>query len=292
MWFADEENGSVYGSEWMTKKHPALFRGITEAISEVGGFCITLNNGKRIYFLATAEKGGVRLKLTARGTAGHGALVNDDNPITRLAGAIARLGEHRFKLQKTPHLEALLKGLEPALGIKFEDDKLDAQLDELGFISKTIRASLRNTANPTIFTAGYKRNVIPSTAEAAVDCRILPETREVFVKEVEEIVGPGIDIEWTFGWTIESPIDTDLVREMKEAIRADDPEGIVLPYLLPGGTDNKLLAKIGIKGYGFVPLRVPEGFDVWGLFHAADERVPVDALRFGVRTFNRMLQRL
>lgn len=292
MWFADEENGSVYGSEWMTKNHRDLFAGVTNALSEVGGFSITLPNGKRAYLLATAEKGGVRAKLTARGTGGHGALINDDNPVTRLAGAVYRLGQHRFALQKTPHLQALLDGLSELLGVTFHDDTLDAQLDELGFISRTIRASLRNTANPTMLTAGVKRNVIPSTAEAQVDCRILPGTQDAFVEEVLAILGPGIDVEWTFGWTIESPVKSKLVDEMTAAIQAEDPEARILPYLLPGGTDNKLLAKIGINGYGFVPLKVPDGFDVWGLFHAPDERIPVDALKFGVRVFHRMLRRL
>lgn len=292
MWFSDEENGGVYGSEFMTRTHPQQFAGVADAISEVGGFSITLPNGRRAYLLATAEKGAARARLIARGTAGHGALVNEDNPVTRLAGAVARLGSHRFALQKTPHLQALLDGLAEATGIAFTDDRLDAQLDTLGFIAKTIRASLRNTANPTMLTAGYKRNVIPSTAEAMVDCRLLPGTKEAFVREVAEIVGPGIEIEWTFGWTIESPVDAPLVHAMRAAIAAEDPGAVVLPYLLPGGTDNKLLNKIGINGYGFVPLRVPDGFDVFGLFHAPDERVPVAALEFGVRTLDRLIRQL
>lgn len=292
MWFSDEENGGVYGSEFMTRTHPQQFAGVADAISEVGGFSITLPNGRRAYLLATAEKGAARARLIARGTAGHGALVNEDNPVTRLAGAVARLGSHRFALQKTPHLQALLDGLAEATGIAFTDDRLDAQLDTLGFIAKTIRASLRNTANPTMLTAGYKRNVIPSTAEAMVDCRLLPGTKDAFVREVAEIVGPGIEIEWTFGWTIESPVDAPLVHAMRAAIAAEDPGAVVLPYLLPGGTDNKLLNKIGINGYGFVPLRVPDGFDVFGLFHAPDERVPVAALEFGVRTLDRLIRQL
>jgi len=292
MWFSDEENGSVYGSEFLTKAHPELFHGVTEAISEVGGFSVTLPNGRRAYLLATAEKGGLRARLIARGTAGHGALINDDNPVTRLAAAVGRLGAHRFRLQKTPHLEALLIGLSEALGTTFEDDKLDEQLDRLGFISKTIRASLRNTANPTMLTAGYKRNVIPSVAEAMVDCRILPGARDDFVREVAEIVGPGIEIEWTFGWTIESPVDAPLVSAMRAAILAEDPEAIILPYLLPGGTDNKLLSKIGINGYGFVPLRVPDGFDLWGLYHAVDERIPLESLKFGVKVLGHLVRAL
>jgi acetylornithine deacetylase/succinyl-diaminopimelate desuccinylase-like protein len=290
MWFADEENGSVYGSAWLTEKERDLFEGASEAISEVGGFSITLPNGKRVYPLATAEKGVARVKLTARGTAGHGALVNEDNALTRLAAAVARIGTHKFPIHRTPHLNALLEGLEELLQTKFEDETMDDELDKLGFFSSTIRASLRNTANPTILTGGYKRNVIPSTAEAVIDGRVLPGTQDEFVKEITEIVGPGIEIEWTFGWTIEARVDAPLMDLMRAAIKAEDPEGTVIPYLLPGGTDNKLLSKIGISGYGFVPMKVPSDFNVWGLFHAIDERVPVDALTFGVRVLNHVLR--
>ncbi|TPM24815.1 M20/M25/M40 family metallo-hydrolase [Mesorhizobium sp. B2-3-5] len=290
MWFSDEENGSVHGSQWLTEKERHLFDGASEAISEVGGFSITLPNGKRAYPLATAEKGVARMKLTARGTAGHGALINGDNALTRLAAAVERIGTHKFPIHRTPHLNALIEGLEKLLGKKFDDERLDEQLDELGFFASTIRASLRNTANPTMLNGGYKRNVIPSTAEAVIDGRVLPGTKDEFVRQVTEIVGPGIDIEWTFGWTIESPVEGPLMDKMRAAIEAEDPEGTVIPYLLPGGTDNKLLSKIGINGYGFVPMKVPADFDVWGLFHAVDERIPVDALTFGVRVLGRLLR--
>lgn len=290
MWFSDEENGSVHGSAWLTEHERHLFEGASEAISEVGGFSITLPNGKRIYPLATAEKGVARAKLTARGNAGHGALVNDHNALTRLAGAVHRLGSHRFPIHRSPHLDVLLAELERQLGTTFEDETIDEQLNVLGFFATTLRASLRNTANPTMLTAGYKRNVIPSTAEAIVDGRVLPGTQDEFVRQVTDIVGPGIDIEWTFGWTIESPVEGPLMDQMRAAIKAEDPEGSVVPYLLPGGSDNKLLSKIGIHGYGFVPMKVPADFDLWGLFHAADERVPVDALHFGVRALNHVLR--
>ncbi len=290
MWFSDEENGSVYGSAWLTQHERQLFAGATEAISEVGGFSITLPNGKRAYPLATAEKGVARVKLTAKGTAGHGALVNDDNAITRLAAAVERIGKHVFPVHRTPHLNAMLAGLEELLETTFRDDTLDEQLAELGFFASTIRASLRNTANPTMLTAGYKRNVVPSTAEAIIDGRVLPGTQDEFVQQITEIVGPGIDIEWTFGWTIESPVDAPLMKLMAAAIKAEDPDGTVVPYLLPGGTDNKLLSKIGINGYGFVPMKLPADFDYWGLFHAVDERVPVDALKFGVRVLKHVIR--
>jgi len=290
MWFSDEENGSVYGSQWLTEKERHLFEGASEAISEVGGFSITLPNGKRAYPLASAEKGVARAKLTARGTAGHGALVNEDNAITRLAAAVHRLGTHEFPIRRTPHLDAMLKGLEDLLDVTFDDSNIDEQLDKLGFFSSTIRASLRNTANPTMISGGYKRNVIPSTAEAVVDGRVLPGAKDEFVKEVEAVVGPDIDVEWTFGWTIESPVDSALMEKMSAAIRAEDSEGTVIPYLLPGGTDNKLLSKIGIHGYGFVPMKVPADFDVWGLFHAVDERVPVESLKFAVRVLLHLLR--
>ncbi|WP_420006487.1 M20/M25/M40 family metallo-hydrolase [Arenibacterium sp. LLYu02] len=290
MWFADEEHGSVYGSQWLTEQESHLFEGVSEAISEVGGFSVTLPNGKRAYPLATAEKGVARMKLTARGTASHGAVINDDNAITRLAAAVLRLGTHRFAVQRTPHIEALISGLESLLDTRFDMEHIDEQLEALGSFAPVIRSSLRNTINPTMLNAGYRRNVIPSSAEAILDGRILPGAKEAFVREVEEIVGPGIDVEWTFGWTIEAPVEGPLMDLMRAAIEKEDPNGTVVPYLLPGGSDNKLLSKIGIAGYGFVPMQVPAGFDVWGLFHAVDERVPVAALHFGVRVLTGLLR--
>ena len=288
-WFADEENGGAYGSQWMTEQHPELFEGVSESITEGGGYCVTLPNGKRAYLVSTAEKGAMRAKLTARGTAGHGAVVHDDNAVTRLSGAMYRLGTHRFPIVRTPHLEAMLDGLDETLGRRLNRDDLDAELDRLGFIGKTLRATLRNTLNPTMLEAGYKRNVVPSAAIGQFDGRVLPGCEEEFFADVERIAGPEIDIEWTRGWTIDSPPDADLVERMRAAIQAEDPGATLIPFMLPGGTDNKLMAKIGINGYGFVPMRVPSDFDNWGMFHAVDERVPVDSLRFGARVLSRLL---
>jgi acetylornithine deacetylase/succinyl-diaminopimelate desuccinylase-like protein len=288
-WFADEENGGVYGSQWMTEQHPELFAGVTESITEGGGYCVTLPNGRRAYLVSTAEKGAMRARLVVHGTAGHGAVIQDDNPVTCLAGAIHRLGTHRFPIVRTPHLEAMLAGLEQALGHDLDRGNLDAELDALGFIGKTLRATLRNTVNPTMLEAGYKRNVVPSTAIGQFDGRVLPGCEEEFVRDVKRLVGPGIEIEWTRGWTIEAPPDAELVASMRSAIEAEDPDASVIPFMLPGGTDNKLMAKIGINGYGFVPMRVPPDFDNWGMFHAVDERVPVESLRFGARVLCRLL---
>jgi acetylornithine deacetylase/succinyl-diaminopimelate desuccinylase-like protein len=139
--------------------------------------------------------------------------------------------------------------------------------------------------------AGYKTNVIPGEALAEIDCRVLPGREEAFRREVEQAVGDDVEVDWT-GWIspIASPPDDPLVARIADAVRAEDPEGAVVPYLLPASTDNKHLAELGIAGYGFTPLRVPDGFDVFGLFHAADERVPLDALRFGARVTERILR--
>ncbi len=152
----------------------------------------------------------------------------------------------------------------------------------LGKGAGLIQASLRNTSNPTVLTAGYKHNVIPDTAEALVDVRTLPAERDDVLAKIRELVGPDIEIETVHSDIgLEVPFAGELVEAMKTAIEAHDPGARVLPYLLSGGTDNKALARLGITGYGFAPLRLPADLDFPGMFHGVDERVPLEALDFG-----------
>ena len=163
-------------------------------------------------------------------------------------------------------------------------------MEKIGPVARIVNATLRNTANPTMLKAGYKANVIPSTASATVDCRVLPGSEEHFREEVARIVGDGVDIEWTWQPPLEFPFEGDLVEAMKAALLVEDPDGTAVPYMLSGGTDNKAFARLGIAGYGFSPLRLPADLDFTSLFHGVDERVPVDALTFGTRVLDRFLR--
>jgi acetylornithine deacetylase/succinyl-diaminopimelate desuccinylase-like protein len=286
---ADEEAGGPYGASWMVDNHPEVFEGAGEAISEVGGFSSTVG-GRRTYFLQTAEKGLHWLKLTAQGRAGHGSQVNDDNAITRLAEAVSRIGAHEWPLEYMKTTRALLEGVADLTGLEFTEDDPQALLDELGGIARFVGATLRNTSNPTMLTAGYKHNVIPGTAEALIDCRTLPGRDELLLQTLRELAGSGVDISTIHSDTsLEVPFAGNLVDSMVGALTAEDPGAAVLPYMLSGGTDNKSLSRLGITGYGFAPLQLPDELDFTGMFHGVDERVPIEALKFSTRVLHRLL---
>ncbi|MBM9466080.1 M20/M25/M40 family metallo-hydrolase [Nakamurella leprariae] len=287
---SDEEAGGLVGSQWLVDHHPELFDGATEAISEVGGFSVSLDETRRAYLVAAAEKGVGWATLRARGTAGHGSMRHDDNAVTRVAAAVARLGAHRFPITRTATVDALLASITELTGFEFPDEDLEGAVAKLGPIARMINATLRNTANPTMLKAGYKANVIPSTAEAVVDCRVLPGSEDGFREQVAELAGDDIDIEWVWLPPLEFPFEGDLVGAMQAAVRAEDEGGVTVPYMLSGATDNKAFARLGVAGYGFAPLRLPADLDFSGLFHGVDERVPVDSLQFGVRVLDRLLR--
>jgi acetylornithine deacetylase/succinyl-diaminopimelate desuccinylase-like protein len=287
---ADEEAGGTYGARYLVDNHPDLFEGVTEAISEVGGFSITLKDDVRAYLVETAEKGIRWLTLRVRGTAGHGSMIHRDNAVTKLAAAVTRLGQHQFPLVLTDSVREFLAGISELTGLEFPEDDLDGAIGKLGALSRMIGATLRDTANPTMLTAGYKSNVIPSVAEAAVDCRVLPGREEAFERELDEILGPEVEREWISLPPVETSFDGALVDAMTASITAEDPGAKVLPYMLSGGTDAKSFQKLGIRNFGFAPLKLPPDLDFSALFHGVDERVPVDALRFGVRVLDRFLR--
>nr|WP_033443194.1 M20/M25/M40 family metallo-hydrolase [Saccharothrix sp. NRRL B-16314] len=287
---ADEEAGGLFGAKWLVDNRPELFEGVTEAISEVGGFSITMKDDVRAYLVETAEKGIRWLKLRVRGTAGHGSMIHNDNAVAKLAAAVTKLGEHRFPLVVRPSVREFLDGVSEITGLEFPDDDIEGSIGKLGALSRMIGATLRDTANPTMLSAGYKANVIPSLAEATVDCRILPGREEAFDRELAELLGPDVEREWLGLPPVETTFDGALVDAMTASITAEDPGAKVLPYMLSGGTDAKSFQQLGIRNFGFAPLKLPADLDFSALFHGVDERVPVDALQFGVRVLDRFLR--
>lgn len=279
--FADEEAGGEYGSEAVVRQRPEWFDGASEAISEVGGYSIDVA-GKRAYLLQVGEKALMWLRLTATGRAGHGSAVHDDNAVTRLARAVATIGETPWPVELRATTTALLEAFRDLAGSTLTDPDDIARL--AGPAQGFIRSGLRTTTNPTGLTAGYKHNVIPDHAEATIDVRVLPGTEDDVLRTIRELVGPDITVEIDVqAIGLEYPFAGDLVDAMTGALHRHDPGVPVIPYLLGGGTDNKALATLGITGYGFAPLRLPAGMDFTGMFHGVDERVPVESLVFGQR---------
>ena len=287
---ADEEAGSGAGARWLVNTRPDLFEGCTEAIGEVGGFSYTISDERRLYLIQTAEKGMAWLRLIADGTAGHGSMLNDDNAVTEVTEAVARLGRHRFPIRVTKTVRAFLGELSEALGIALDPDDIETTVAKLAPIARLLGATLRNTANPTMLAAGYKVNVIPGRAEAYVDGRFLPGHEEEFFAELDELLGPRIRREFVnHDIAVETDFSGDLVDAMAAALVAEDPGARAIPYTVSAGTDAKSFSRLGIRCFGFSPLRLPPDLDFAGMFHGVDERVPVDALTFGTRVLDRFL---
>lgn len=294
---ADEEASAEDGSGFLADEHPGLFEGCTEGISESGAFTFHDGSGKQIYPIAAGERGTGWLRLTARGRAGHGSQANRDNAVTRLAAAVARIGAHEWPVRLTPTVRAALTELAALYGIGTHLDDLqglqdvDRLLDKLGPAAALVEPTVRNSTNPTMMDAGYKINVIPGEAVAYVDGRYLPGWEDEFRETLDLLTGP--DVEWEYHHrevALQSPVDSVTYARMRAAVEEFAPEGHVVPFCMPGGTDAKQFSRLGITGYGFTPLRLPQGFDYGAMFHGVDERVPVEALHFGVRVLDRFLR--
>ena len=287
--FSDEENGGVFGSHYVVDNRPELFEGATEAISEVGGYSVTLN-GTRAYLLQTGEKALLWIKLTARGTAAHGSRVIHNNAVTKLAEAVAVLGRRDWPVHLTGTTEQLVGELAKLMGADLSKVGPEEVVLSTGTAAGFIQASLRTTSNPTLLEAGYKHNVIPDTASALIDIRCLAGEEDAVLAEVRELIGDEIELEILHrDIGLDNRFEGPLVDAMVGALQNEDPGAPVLPYLLSGGTDNKALSKLGITGYGFAPLKLPEGLDFPAMFHGVDERVPLEALVFGRRVLGDLL---
>ena len=288
---ADEEAGGDYGAGWLVKNHPDLFEGVNEAIGEVGGFSTTIG-GQRLYLMQTAEKGMAWLRLTAEGTAGHGSMLQPDNAVTALAETVARIGRHEWPVRLTPAAQAFAEAACEALGITFDPGDLPRLLGELGSLARMVGATLTNTANPSMLSAGYKVNVIPQHATASVDGRFLPGHEEEFFAGIDSLLGPGVRRDFIHhDIALETTFDGPLCEAMTASLLAADPGAKVVPYCLSGGTDAKQFSRLGIRCFGFAPLRLPADLDFAGMFHGVDERVPVDALQFGTAVLDDFLDR-
>ncbi|MEV6103945.1 M20/M25/M40 family metallo-hydrolase [Streptomyces sp. NPDC051940] len=292
---ADEEASAEYGSGFLADHHPGLFEGCTEGISESGAYTFHAGDGLRIYPVAAGERGTAWLKLTAHGRAGHGSKVNRENAVSRLAAAVARIGEHRWPVRLTPTVRAALLELSALYGLEPDLDApgfdVDALLARLGRAAALVEPTVRNSSNPTVLDAGYKVNVIPGHASAQIDGRMVPGGEEEFTATLDRLTGP--DVDWEFQHRevpLTAPVDSRAFAGMREALLAFDPDAHVIPYCMSGGTDAKQFSRLGITGYGFSPLKLPEGFDYSAMFHGVDERVPVEALHFGVRVLDRFLR--
>jgi acetylornithine deacetylase/succinyl-diaminopimelate desuccinylase-like protein len=292
---ADEEAGGVKGARFLVDEHPDEFEGVSEAISEVGGFSVQVRDDLRLYPVQAAEKGMAWLRLVAKGRPGHGSMHHDDNAVTRLAEAVARIGRYEFPVVLTKTVRQFLERLSEVLGVDVnldtaDRDELTALVARLGGLSVMIGATLSNTANPTMLDAGYKANVIPGTASAVIDGRFLPGQQAEFERQVDALLGDGVVREWVHhDQAVETDFDGPLVEAMVAALKAEDEHALPVPYTMSGGTDAKSFETLGMRCFGFSPLLLPADVDFARMFHGIDERVPTEALRFGTRVLRRFV---
>ena len=294
---ADEEDRGEYGAHWLVDEHPELFEGAAVAISESGGYTYHLRSADgrpvRLYPVATAERGTAHMRITAQGRAGHGSRRNDENAVTRLIGALDRVATHQWPVHLTPTVRAFLERTADALGVHVNlstSDGVDAALAALGPAAGLADSTVRNSTTPTMLEAGYKVNVIPSTAQAQLDVRVLPGTEEALLSDLDGLLGPGVSREFVAHQPpVQASVDSPWFDAMADALRTQDPDAVVVPYCMGGGTDAKAFSPLGIECYGFAPLWLPDGFPYRQLAHGVDERVPVEGLRFGARVLEHLL---
>ena len=287
---ADEEEDGVFGAEWLVETHPEWFTGVEVAIGETGGTPVLARDAAgrphRFYPVATAERGTLHMRLRATGASGHGSRPAGDGAVVRLVDVVSQLAHHRWPLSLTAAGRTFLAGTTTTLGIQADlstDAGVEAALDRLGDrLADFVRPASRCSANPTVLRAGYKVNVTPGTAEAELDVRTVPGTEDDLLAVIDGILGPHVSREFISNHPgVSAAIDTPWFAAITHAIRASDPDAVVLPFCMGGGTDAKAFSRLGIGCYGFAPLGPdPDGRVGTGM-HGIDERVPVAALELG-----------
>jgi acetylornithine deacetylase/succinyl-diaminopimelate desuccinylase-like protein len=296
---ADEEAGGVFGAQFLVDRHPELFTGVRHGIGEGGGVSQQVA-GRTFYPIMVAEKRACRLRLTLRGPGGHASRAHRGGTMARLGAMLTALDRSRLPVRRTAVAEQFIRGLAGGIDGPYRDRLLalldpartDGVLDSIGPEAASFDAILHNTINATIVQAGHKINVIPSTAVVEADGRVLPGvTAEQFIAEVRGVVGPDPEIEVLHEGPVLPEARLGGFYDLLSTVIGDlEPGARPVPFLLSGATDQRHFARLGISGYGYLPLRLPGGFE-WQTVHAADERVPAPALNFGTEAIYQVLQR-
>lgn len=287
---ADEEEDGALGAEWLVRNRPELFADVAAAIGESGGRAVRVEgpDGRvhRFYPIAVAERGSLHMRVRATGTAGHGSRPNRDNPVARLATALARISAHRWPMTVTPAVGECLEIACKTLGLDLDlasEESVRASLEHLGPLRDFVEPALACSTNVTVLDAGYKFNVVPSDAHAEIDVRSLPGTEDDQLAVIDELLGPQVTRSFlSYRPAIGSGWDNLWFEAMTTVVLAHDPEAVVVPFCMGGGTDAKPFAELGMAGFGFSPLGDdPEGRTPVGM-HGVDERVPIASVEQGL----------
>lgn len=300
---ADEEAAGSWGIKYLVEEHAELFGGAKVCLSEFGAFPLYVA-GKRFYPIMVTERYVHSLKATIRGAGGHGAMRQTGTAMGRLGRLLTRLEGARLPVHITPVASALVEGIAAELDEPFasglrallDPAKTNAVLDQLDpAAARLFDPLLHNTVNPTIVAGGHKINVIPSEIVLRMDGRVLPGiTPDEFVEEVRMLIGDdSVVLEPNESEPPAAMRDPDMshFQMLADVLKAADPSGVPVPYMVSGATDARVMAQLGIQTYGFLPMNLPSEFNFAATIHAADERIPVGAVGFGTDAIYEAIKR-
>jgi len=295
---SDEESGSEYGAKYLVENHPEQFAGIRYAIGEFGGFTLHVGT-KRFYPIQIAGKQICWIKATIRGPGGHGALPMRGGAMAKLADLLHRLDKHRLPVHITQvtreMIEIIASNLSFPKGLIFRQllnpFLTNSTLRLIGDISQSFDPLLHNNINATIVRGGEKINVIPSEITVELDGRLLPGfSSDDLLSELRQVIGEEVELEVLRHDPNPAEQDMGLFNTLAGVLQKADPEGIPMPLLLPASTDACVFLRLGIQTYGFTPMKLPAGFNFFETIHAADERIPVEAMDFGAKAIYELLK--
>jgi acetylornithine deacetylase/succinyl-diaminopimelate desuccinylase-like protein len=296
---ADEENMSPYGADWLVRDHPDLFAGVRYAIGEFGGFTMYAG-GKRFYPVQVAEKQVCTVRLTVRGAPGHGSIPVRGGAMASLARVLGMLDRRRLPVHVTPVTRQMVSAMAATIGgvqgavlrLLLNDRVTDRLLDRMGDQARVLDPILHNTVSATGLRGSDKFNVIPGQAEVILDGRLLPGfAPDDLVAELRGLLGAGVDLEVLKHDPGPPEPDLALFGMVGRILEEADPGAVAIPLLMPGVSDARFFARLGIQTYGFTPMKLPQGFNFWSGVHGADERIPVDAVEFGTAAIHEALRR-
>ena len=296
---SDEENGGAFGAAFLCDEHRGVFDGVRHALGEFGGATTHLS-GRAFYPIQVSEKQICWLRGVVRGPGGHAAIGVRGSAMAKLGPILETLDSKSLPVHVTEPARAWIEAMADAL--PEEQAAVMRSLLDPATAEETLRnapeelrpieRALRNTVTPTIVRGGEKINVVPSEIELELDGRALPGfTPDDVIREVGELVGPDLELELVRHDPGPSDVDLSFVPTLSEILRELDPNAIPVPMMQIGVTDGRFFSRIGVQTYGYLPLNLPPGFEFSKLVHAADERVPADAVRFGAEAVSRAIER-
>jgi len=295
----DEEAGSDYGAKFLVENHPEHFGGIRYALGEFGGFTLSMSK-RRFYPIQVTEKQICWMRGHVRGQGGHGSMPVKGGVMAKLGHLVQQLEQRSLPVHITPVARDMIDSMASALSFPtgyvlrrvLNPGLTDRVLGLMGERRRVIEPLLRNTAIVTTVRSGEKVNVIPTEAAVEIDGRLLPGYGpDDMMAELRQVLGDEAELELVRHDPCPGKPDMGLFNTLASTLQGMDPDGVPLPMLLPAATDARFFSRLGIQTYGFTPMVLPDEFSFTDTIHAADERIPVEALDFGTEAVYRVLQR-